>query len=83
MKIYKVHLDLSNIIVEISRFKLYEYNSTDPIVFIEAKSADDACYQATYNLIGILLKQDGSKKNREYCKDLLNEIRIIKVRVAG
>ena len=82
MKIYKIEMDLSNIISELSTFKLYEYNTPDPIVFIEAENADDACYQATYNLIGIILKQDMSKENRLYCKDLINEIRVTKVRVA-
>ena len=80
MVIYKVFLDLSLVISRLRGFKLKEYNSNFPIVFIEAKSPDDACFKAVYILITGILKQDDSVETRLLCRDIKPDIRIIKVR---
>ena len=80
MVIYKVYLDLSLVIARLKRFKLKEYNSTFPIVFVEAKSPDDACFKATYGLVNTLLKQDDSIQTRLLCRSIKHDIRIIQVR---
>ena len=79
MLIFKIHLDLSLIINRLSRFNLHEYNSTRPIVFIEAADPDGACFKAIFDLIQIILKQDDSIEARLLCRNIREEIRIIKV----
>ena len=79
MLIFKVHLDLSLIINRLIRFNLNEYNSTKPIVFVEAANPDGACFKATFNLIQIILKQDDSIESRLICRAIREDIRIIKV----
>jgi hypothetical protein len=64
----------------LKRFKLKEYNSNFPIVFVEANSPDDACFKAIYSLVSILLKQDDSVHIRILCRQIKHDIRIIKVR---
>lgn len=78
MKIYKVHLDLSLVIGRLREFKLKEYNSAFPIVFVEAKSPDDACFKSVYILIQGILRQDSSIETRLLCRNIKEDIRIIK-----
>lgn len=78
MKIYKVHLDLSMVIGRLRQFQLKEYNSEFPIVFVEAKSPDDACFKSVYILIQGILRQDSSIETRLLCRNLKDDIRIIK-----
>jgi hypothetical protein len=49
------------VIARLKKFSLEEYNSSQPIVFIEARDPDGACYYATHRLTNILLKKDHSK----------------------
>tara|TARA_B110000014_G_scaffold234914_1_gene199105 strand:+ start:667 stop:915 length:249 start_codon:yes stop_codon:yes gene_type:complete len=79
MKIYKVYMDLQLVIPRLREFRLKEYNSTFPIVFIEAKDPDDACYKAIYNLVSGLLSQDSSVETSLLCRSIVHDIRIIKV----
>ena len=58
MKIYKVFMDLELVISRLRKFRLKEYNSSFPIVFVDAKDPDDACYTAIYNLGSSVLSQD-------------------------
>ena len=79
MLIFKVHLDLSLIINRLIRFNLHEYDSTQPIVFIEAADPDGACFKAIFNLIQIILKQDSSIESRLLCRSIREDIRILKI----
>jgi len=79
MLIFKVYLDLSLIINRLIRFNLHEYNSTQPIVFIEAADPDEACFKAIFNLIQIILKQDDSIQSRLLCRSIREDMRIIKI----
>ena len=79
MAIYKVHLDLSMVITRLKGFKLREYNSAFPIVFVEAKSPDDACFKSVYILIQGILRQDNSIETRLLCRRIKEDIRVIKV----
>ena len=79
MMIFKIRLDLSLIINRLIRFDLQEYDSTQPIVFIEAANPDDACFKAIFNLIQIILKQDASIEARLLCRSIREDIRILKI----
>jgi hypothetical protein len=79
MLLFKVRLDLSLVISRLIRFNLHEYNSTEPILFIEAADPDGACFKAIFNLIQIILKQDDSIESRLLCRSIREDIRVIKV----
>lgn len=79
MLIFKVRLDLSLVISRLVRFDLHEYNSTAPILFIEAHDPDGACFKAIFNLIQMILKQDDSIESRLLCRSIREDIRVIKV----
>ncbi len=79
MKIYKVYLDMTLIISRLKNFRLYEYNTTSPIIFVEADDPDGACFKATYQLIRILLDQDSSSETKDICQDIKKDIRVLKV----
>ena len=81
MKIYKVEMDLSQVITSLKEFELHEYNSERPLIFVEAKSPDDACHKAYFRLVAIILKQDSSKKTLSLINELLYDISISKVSV--
>ena len=74
-------MDLSLAINRLKKFDLHEYNSQRPIVFVEAKSPDDACHQAYYKLATIILKQDCAKKTASLIEELFLDISITKVGV--
>tara|TARA_Y100001951_G_C11222235_1_gene229489 strand:- start:242 stop:442 length:201 start_codon:yes stop_codon:yes gene_type:complete len=63
----------------LKKFKLQKYNSSHPIIFVEASDPDEACWKATYNLMRMLLDQDDSAKTRMLCKEIKGDIRVIKV----
>ena len=83
MKIYKVLIDLSLVHGRLKQFRLYEYNSEFPTVFVEAKDPDQACYLAMFQLVEIILKQDSSSVTTKLTKDILYDVRINKVQVPG
>ena len=67
MKIYKVYMDLSLI------------TSNFPTIFVDAEDPDGACHSAYYGLVEIVLKQDSTKETSKLMKELLLDIRILKV----
>jgi hypothetical protein len=67
------------IISRLKNFRLYEYNTTSPIIFVEADDPDGACFKATYQLIRILLDQDSSSETKDICQDIKKDIRVLKV----
>jgi hypothetical protein len=72
-------MDLSLVISRLKKFDLHEYNTERPIIFVEAKSPDDACHQAYYRLATVILKQDCNKKTATFIEDILLDISITKV----
>ena len=72
-------MDLSLVISRLKKFELHEYNSERPIIFVEAKSPDDACHQAYYRLATVILKQDCNKKTASFIEEVLLDISITKV----
>ena len=81
MKLYKVQMDLSLVIARLTKFKTGVYNSSCPIVFVEAPDPDEACYKAMYNLMRKIVGQDPTNETLKLCKDLVHDIRITKVYV--
>lgn len=79
MKIYRLTLCLQLVIARLKKFNLHEYNSERPIVFVEANDPDEACYRAVYNLTNMIIKQDSSKETLELLKDIIYDIRVIKI----
>jgi len=79
MKIYRLTLCLQLIISRLKKFDLKQYNSERPIIFVEAKDPDEACYRAIYNLTSIILKQDDSKATIDLLKEILYDLRVIKI----
>ena len=78
MKIYKVYLDLSLVITVIIKFKIQEYNSPFPIVFVEAGDPDEACFLATSGLMKTILNQDSSIETRILCREIRHDIRVLR-----
>ena len=74
-------MDLSQVITSLKEFELHEYNSERPLIFVEAKSPDDACHKAYFRLVAIILKQDSSKKTLSLINESLYDISISKVSV--
>ena len=79
MKIYKVEMDLSLVISRLKHFELHEYNSEKPILFVEAKSPDDACHKAYFKLVALILKQEHTKETILLTNEILHDISITKV----
>tara|TARA_B100002019_G_scaffold227060_1_gene200166 strand:+ start:3988 stop:4251 length:264 start_codon:yes stop_codon:yes gene_type:complete len=83
MKIYKVLMDMTNVIARLKRFDLGTYNSAAPVIFVEAEDPDGACYKAYHKLNLKLLKKDHSVESIEFVKGIMNDIRIVKVEAAN
>jgi len=81
MKIYKVEMDLSLVISRLKHFELHEYNSEKPILFVEAKSPDDACHKAYFKLVALILKQEHTKETILLTNEILHDISITKVSI--
>ena len=81
MKIYKVHMVLTLVISRLKEYNLDDYNSSTPIIFVEAKDPDDACYKAMHKLAFKILKSDHSIETLNFIKDIFNDIRIIKIEI--
>ena len=61
----------------INKYKLYEFNTVRPIIFVTAGDPDDACFKASAKLAKILTKQ--SKKNKKtltFVREILDDIKI-------
>ena len=82
MKVYKVEIDMTYVLARLKKFKLKEYNTQFPIIFVEANDPDEACHLATYQLAAILIQQEATHENAMFIKDLIYDINVIKVRCA-
>jgi len=81
MKKYKLYLDLGLIIRRLKKVKLEEYNSNNPIVFIDANDPDEACNKCFCNLSEKIMKSKRLTEAEmiELTNDLLHDMRIMKV----
>lgn len=79
MKIYKVYMDLSSVILQLRNFKLETYNNAFPIIFVSASDPDDACHKALSNLATIIFKQDQSNETIKLFKELSYGIKILQL----
>ena len=82
MKVYKVEIDMTYVLARLKKFKLKEYNTQFPIIFVEANDPDEACHLATYQLAAILIQQEATQENAMFIKDLIHDINVIKVKCA-
>ena len=69
------------VLPRLKKFKLHEYNSENPIIFVQASDPDEACYRAIFNLAGLIFRQDDSRETISLFNDLQYEIFIIKVEI--
>lgn len=76
MKIYKIYMDLSLVMPRLKKFKLYEYSSNFPTIFVDARNPDEACHLAYFRLVEIMLKQNNSPETSSLAKDILYDITI-------
>ena len=74
-------MDLLLVMGRLAKFNLGEYNNPYPTVFVEAEDPDEACYNALYKLVEIILKQDDSKKTSDLVKEMVYDIKVKKVTV--
>lgn len=84
MKVYKVYMDLSCVLQRLKRFDLGVYNSSHPILFVEADDPDGACFKALGGLFFKLKQQSVQGNHTEIlmlCKSITHDIRITKVYV--
>lgn len=81
MKIFKVYMVLTFVIPRLKEYDLGDYNNSTPIIFVEAEDPDDACYKATHNLASTLLRKDHSVQTLNFIKDIMHDVRIIKIEV--
>lgn len=72
-------LDISNIFPDIRHLYLKGYNSPFPTIFVTAADPDDACVDAIFGLIKIVLDQDPSVKMRIICRKIRRQARIDKI----
>lgn len=79
MKIYVLKFDLSLVHSRLKKFRLREFNSENPTLFIEAPNADEACYLGYCKFADTILSQDSSPSTVKLIKDVENDIRITKV----
>ena len=79
MKIYVLTFDMTLVLTRLKKFRLYDFNSQIPMIFIEASNPDDACHLGYCKLSEILLKQDESVDNAHFIRDIMHDIRVTKV----
>ena len=81
MKIYVVKFDLLLVLARLKRFDLKEFNSIEPVVFVDASGPDEALYEAYCMFSNTILKQDESKETAEFLKEILHDVRVSSVEV--
>lgn len=66
-------------IARLKKFDLREFNNPYPVIFLEAKDPDDACYRCICLFTENLLKQNESAQTAYLIKEILPDVRITKV----
>ena len=73
-------MSLELVMGRINKYKLYEFNTVSPIIFISADDPDDACFKATSKLAKILMKQNKTnKKTLAFIREILDDIKIKRI----
>lgn len=72
---------LTLVMPRLKEYTLEDYNSNNPIVFVEAEDPDDACYIASHKLVSKILKKDHSIETLNFAKEIMRDVRIIKIEV--
>ena len=72
---------LTLVMPRLKEYTLEDYNSNNPIVFVEAEDPDDACYVASHKLVSKILKKDHSIETLNFAKEIMRDVRIIKIEV--
>ena len=72
---------LTFVMPRLKKYELEDYNSSTPIIFVEAEDPDDACYKAMHKLAQKILKFDHSVETLNFIKDIFHDIRIIKIEI--
>ena len=69
----------------LKKFKLGNYNYTNPIIFQTADDPDDACFRAMMGLSDIIRRQHGgdSSKAVAFTKDIMYDVRVTKIALAS
>ena len=52
---------MSLVISRLKNYRIYEYNSNAPIIFVEADDPDGACFKATHNLFEVSSNNNATK----------------------
>ena len=65
----------------LKRYDLGKYNSSQPIIFIEAKDPDGACHEAFKDLVRILYEQNTVYNTMTLIKQMNTLVRITRVEV--
>ena len=81
-KTFRIVMDLRKVLEKIRHFDLDMYDAEMPLIFVEAKNPDDACFIAYCGLFKIMLDQDSSIKTKILCKQCKEDIIITQVGVA-
>ena len=50
-------MDLSLVMSRLKKFRLGEYSSNFPTIFVDARDPDEACHLAYFKLVEIIQKQ--------------------------
>ena len=75
---------LELVIGRIAKYKLYEFNSIDPIIFVKADDPDGACFKANSKLASVIMEQ--RKKNKatlNFIKEILSDVKIKRIEEAN
>lgn len=83
-------MDLTLVLGRLKKYKLREYNSINPIIFVPADDPDEACHQAYMGLSDKIIKQGLKETNGyhdksilEFAKEILYDVRVTHVGVAN
>jgi hypothetical protein len=80
MKHFKIDIDLTDIYLKLSEYKLRQYTIPFFTYFIEAEDPDDACYESILRMINLILERDDSISTRIFCRTIKKYIRFDKIR---
>ena len=90
MKIYKVYMCLRLVLGRLKSYRLEEYSSNEPIIFVPCDNPDQACHEAYMGLYHKIISQGIKKKGvvdeteiLHFSKEILQDVRVLHVRLAN
>jgi len=78
--IYKVEVDLKDVLSELKRHKINSQDKPTTFVFVPAADPDEACVVAVEKICNRILAERDGQKIRSLLKEIKPKIRIIKLR---